>query len=145
MRWLLLIGLCLIGCFDCFADISAEIYGPAPDPGEPPRSVPLGFVIVSSVFALLAFVFLIFSFQRGKIAWETTLVASLAVLLFTIVGLSTVLMLLPPSEEYQQWQEAHRKWKNKEKVVVGYEPPPRRSRQEQERPDDGQGFGSSNN
>ncbi len=92
----------------------------APDPGDAPPYSPQihpAFLIAVVVFSSAAMLFILSSNVRGLISKKQLVVRSALLMLFTWGGVLAWLFVAPPNDEYQAWQEAHRKWKNKE--VVG--------------------------
>ena len=123
------IALIVVGLFLAGAVVLAETPTPvlAPDPGDPPPYAPQisMFVIVAAVLcSSTGVLFAMSAHVQGRISRKKLIVFAGLLILMTWVGLILAMVTAPPSDEYLRWEEAHRKWKNKEVVgeVFGDEP-----------------------
>ena len=96
----------------------------APDPGDPPAYVPQvhPILLIAGIFgSMAAILYPLSAHVRGKMSRKKLIVCAVGVMLASWAVLLVALSFAPPSEEYQRWQEAHEKWKNKEVVGEIYE------------------------
>ena len=92
----------------------------APHPGDAPAYSPQihpAFLVAVVVFSSAAMMFVLSAHLRERITRKQLIVRTVLLMIFTWGGLLVWMFVAPPNQEYQDWQEAHRKWKNKE--VIG--------------------------
>lgn len=112
-----------------FADVAIPVL--APDPGPAPVNAPAmnpAMLVAAIFFSTAALLFVVGSYARGKITRQRLIVVSAGLMLFTWGGMIIWMIFSPANEDYLKWQEANRKWKNKEVVGQLFDSP--------ERPDD---------
>ena len=94
----------------------------APDPGPPPAGAqilnPLIIIVAILVFTA-ALLFAVSAYVRGRIRRKTLYILTGAILILSWSGLLIAMINAPPSEDYEEWKEAHQMWKDKE--IIGRE------------------------
>ncbi|MGB7348117.1 MAG: hypothetical protein WBD20_28090 [Pirellulaceae bacterium] len=94
----------------------------AADPGAPPPFAPVlnpAVIVIALFFGSAAVLWGVSAYVRGKISRKKLIVTTSLLMLLTWGGLLVALMNAPANPQYEAWQQAHQRWKNKE--IVGYD------------------------
>jgi len=120
MRFVLSIVWLFCATSLALATDAAPIY--APDPGPAPPFAPVlnpAVIVIALFFGSAAVLWGVSAYVRGKITRKKLIVTTSLLMLMTWGGLLVALIYAPANREYEAWQQAHQRWKDKE--VIGYE------------------------
>ncbi len=92
----------------------------APDPGPPPPFHPVinpALIVIALTFGSAAVLWGTSAYVRGKISRKKLIVTTSLLMLLTWGGLWLAMINAPANPEHEAWQQAHRRWKNKDPIT----------------------------